>query len=284
MRTVVIVKVVAVNEAGDILLLKRSLSASNRPGDWDFPGGHVDGDEDFPAAVCRELAEETGIKLVPAQVRLFFAHTMMVSEDLNAVRLMYWVKLPTEVSVSLSEEHASYQWTPAADVPTVFPHPVFGQSVAYGIEHQIFEGAETPFILATKAVVLRDTGDVLLIRRSPNDEKRPGEWDFPGGGVDDGEEYTPAVIREISEEAGIDLQPSEVHLFYAHSEMGAVTNTLRLVFWSHPSDPEVTLSYEHTEFKWVPAAQVSTEFKHHVYGPAVDYALEHRLFDEQQPA
>src|SRR5581483_2076241 len=58
----------------------------------------------------------------------------------------------------------------------------------------------------------RDTGvEVLLVRRSPEARFMPGVWVFPGGGVDadDGadeeEAHRAAAVRELHEEAGIEL-------------------------------------------------------------------------------
>jgi 8-oxo-dGTP pyrophosphatase MutT (NUDIX family) len=60
----------------------------------------------------------------------------------------------------------------------------------------------------------RDLGvEILLVRRSPAARFMPGVWVFPGGGVDaedgDGDEaaHRAAAVRELNEEAGIELAP-----------------------------------------------------------------------------
>lgn len=37
-------------------------------------------------------------------------------------------------------------------------------------------------------------------------------WHIPGGGIDDGEELIPALIREIKEETGLDISQSHIEL------------------------------------------------------------------------
>lgn len=46
-----------------------------------------------------------------------------------------------------------------------------------------------------------ETGQILMTRRS-QDSTYPGYWDFPGGGVEQGENQFDAAIREAVEELG----------------------------------------------------------------------------------
>ncbi len=51
------------------------------------------------------------------------------------------------------------------------------------------------------AVIFRD-GGVLLQRRDDN-----GKWGLPGGGVEPGESVRAAIVREVREETGLDVEP-----------------------------------------------------------------------------
>ena len=129
-----------------------------------------------------------------------------------------------------------------------------------------------------KAVVLNENDEVLLLRRSVTDDRRPGDQDFPGGEVDEGEDLTAAVCREIFEEAGLTVALHDMQLFYGHTEVMKDVSVTRLVFWVRVKNPEVKLSFEHDEYHWVSVDKASAEFKHPVYGASVDYALRHDLF------
>ena len=66
------------NEHPEVLLLRRSDALKHMPGMWVFPGGKVEPDDDGQdevtrayTAACRELEEEAGITLTPADMMPF---------------------------------------------------------------------------------------------------------------------------------------------------------------------------------------------------------------------
>lgn len=54
---------------------------------------------------------------------------------------------------------------------------------------------------SVNVVVVNDAGEILMIRRSDNEN-----WAVPGGAIDLGESMTQAAIRETKEESGIDCE------------------------------------------------------------------------------
>ena len=53
---------------------------------------------------------------------------------------------------------------------------------------------------SVNVVVTNDAGQILLIKRSDNDN-----WALPGGAIDLGESMSQAGIRETKEETGVDV-------------------------------------------------------------------------------
>ena len=71
-------------------------------------------------------------------------------------------------------------------------------------------GAETPPRPASTVIVVRGgaTGlEVLLVQRNPQARLMGGAWVFPGGAVDPGESDEAAAVRELREEAAIEVEP-----------------------------------------------------------------------------
>ncbi|MBT0768597.1 NUDIX domain-containing protein [Kineosporia sp. J2-2] len=52
------------------------------------------------------------------------------------------------------------------------------------------------------AVITDDAGQVLIVRRA-GDDVRGGRWELPSGAVDEGEQLTQALLREVEEETGL---------------------------------------------------------------------------------
>src|SRR5436853_5361997 len=88
-----------------------------------------------------------------------------------------------------------------------------------GPGEELNPGPETTPRPAATVIVLRGGADgleVLLVKRNPEARFMGGAWVFPGGAVDrrEGEGQAAlraAAVRELSEEAGIDL-PGETEL------------------------------------------------------------------------
>jgi 8-oxo-dGTP pyrophosphatase MutT (NUDIX family) len=63
---------------------------------------------------------------------------------------------------------------------------------------------------AVRVVLADAAGRVLLFHGRPAEEAPAGWWELPGGGIDAGESYLEAAVREIREETGLVLDPAQV--------------------------------------------------------------------------
>jgi len=61
-------------------------------------------------------------------------------------------------------------------------------------------------LLLVVAVALVDTDGRILLSQRPEGKQLAGLWEFPGGKVEPGERPETALIRELSEELGIDVK------------------------------------------------------------------------------
>lgn len=106
--------------------------------------------------------------------------------------------LPTEYLVA---EHSarSIVASKTANVEDDFDGPLIAA------EEAAADGEFTHSGLIVKAA---DSGRVLLTQRTPyadDPEDVYGRWEFPGGGIDDGETALDSAMREFNEESGLDL-------------------------------------------------------------------------------
>lgn len=101
------------------------------------------------------------------------------------------------------------------------------------------------------AILFRDTrGDreYLLLK------SRPGDWEFPKGGVEGDEELQQTAIREVKEEAGI----SEFRLIdgfrkdydYVFQANGSTIHKTVHLFIAKSFEASAELSNEHSDHQW----------------------------------
>jgi len=100
-----------------------------------------------------------------------------------------------------------------------------------------------------KAIVIRGDGKFLAILRSKTAPSYPEAWDLPGGELDYGEDPMGGIIREIKEETGLDVK--NLKPFDTYGRENPVGFWVTIAYSCEAVTDEVTLSYEHSEFKWV---------------------------------
>jgi 8-oxo-dGTP diphosphatase len=97
--------------------------------------------------------------------------------------------------------------------------------------------ADPKHVVGAEVLVMNDDKKILLIKNP----KRG--WELPGGGVESGESIRNAAIREVKEEAGIDVQL----LKFCGVHQNLTLNICNNIFIGEPIGGELTTSNESLE-------------------------------------
>lgn len=91
-------------------------------------------------------------------------------------------------------------------------------------------------------------GKLLILQKIDKEGLRP--WEFPGGGLEFGEDFAVAAHREVKEETGLDVEILDVAGLwsFARSKSQFLTG---IIFIGESESDEVALSHEHADFAWV---------------------------------
>lgn len=131
---------------------------------------------------------------------------------------------------------------------------------------------------SVNVVVTNDNGDILMIRRTDNDN-----WALPGGAIDLGESVAQAAVRETKEETGIDCEitglvgvysdPKHVIHYTSNDE---VRQEFSIVLTARPTGGEPRPSDESREVLWIPAHQATDRQMDHSMRLRITHYLENR--------
>ena len=99
------------------------------------------------------------------------------------------------------------------------------------------------------AAIFRDGNKVLLMRRAV-DQPLAGEWEYPGGKFEDGEDGPTCLRRELAEELGIDAQIGDLITIAKHTKnSGKVIELHTYEIKSYTGEIQLRV---HDDMHWVP--------------------------------
>ena len=117
------------NDAGELLMLKRSAAARLAPGRWGFPAGHVEAGESPEDCAVRELKEEIGseFKVQPLQVAGPVRDTQYGGKYQIWLYHYRWL----DGRIALNHEHTDYAWVSKEDFRGYDPMPGTDEDIVY---------------------------------------------------------------------------------------------------------------------------------------------------------
>jgi mutator protein MutT len=103
------------------------------------------------------------------------------------------------------------------------------------------------------AAIFRDGDKVLLMRRAAN-QPLAGEWEYPGGKFEDGEDGPTCLRRELYEELGIDAEIGDLITIAKHTaDSGKVIELHAYEITSCVGEIQLRV---HDDMHWVPVSDL----------------------------
>lgn len=112
-------------------------------------------------------------------------------------------------------------------------------------------GAST---MGVKGLVINPQQEVLLVEHT-----YIAGWHLPGGGVDYGESPKAALIRELKEEAGLQVKAATLFGIYAHKIHGAADFPVLYIVKDFEAIPGAHLSQEIKQVQWFAVSKLPRE-------------------------
>ena len=104
------------------------------------------------------------------------------------------------------------------------------------------------------AAAIFKRGDKVLLMRRAADQPLAGEWEYPGGKFEDGEDGPTCLRRELAEELGIDAQIGDLITIAKHTtDSGKVIELHTYEIKSYTSEIQLCV---HDDMHLVPVADL----------------------------
>ena len=126
---------------------------------------------------------------------------------------------------------------------------------------------------SAKIIIYDKNNNILLLTRSDTHPKYPLHLDLPGGIVEENENNEIAIIRECIEETGLVLDINNIKLVknveFSYFSRNLFETKLDKI------EPEIKLSWEHSEYKWFSEEEIRKMNSSKKYDPYYNMLVEY---------
>lgn len=130
---------------------------------------------------------------------------------------------------------------------------------------------KNPTYLFVAAAALVDGNGRILVQKRPQGKPMAGLWEFPGGKIETGETPEAALVRELNEELGIDVEELNLEPVGFASEPVKDQHLILLLYICREWSGRIK-SADLLDLQWL-----SVEAIHHLPMPPADGPLVHAL-------
>ena len=106
------------------------------------------------------------------------------------------------------------------------------------------------FSILVKGFVIKED-KLLIVRRSSKEEFNPEQWVLPGGHVEEGEKIEEAVVREIKEEVGINIDVIKINSVWKFKAKEKELEFIGVTFLCSAKENSIKLNEEIGSYEWI---------------------------------
>lgn len=122
------------------------------------------------------------------------------------------------------------------------------------------------FHITVKGIVVYNRKVLILKRVRPSTDGL-GFWELPGGGLEYGETPHEALIRELKEETNLDIKILKP--VYTFTAIRPDYQTVGIGFLSIPTNDNVIISEEHTDYQFVTSQELKNYLDDKIYNDII---------------